>query len=101
MVKLAQVKCGENFTVALDEEGKLYTCGNSEFGTLGNGSTGEHFINSTKIGWAPSKSFLRRDTFVRRELKSSFKDSEEPTVLPDSHSIRISKISCGKFHAVA
>mmetsp|Transcript_22279 Transcript_22279/g.46302 ORF Transcript_22279/g.46302 Transcript_22279/m.46302 type:complete len:595 (+) Transcript_22279:31-1815(+) len=100
-VKLVQVKCGENFTVALDGEGKLYTCGNSEFGTLGNGSTGEHFINSTKIGWAPSKSFLRRDTFVRRELKTSFKDNEEPTVLPDSHSIRISKISCGKFHAVA
>jgi alpha-tubulin suppressor-like RCC1 family protein len=39
-----QVSCGEAFSVALDEEGCMYTTGSSEFGQLGNGETGERII---------------------------------------------------------
>lgn len=97
--KLVKVACGENFTVALDEFGFLYTAGNSEFGTLGNGETGEHFVTANKIAFDPCGKLTRRSTFVRRDFK--FKDSDKPEVLPDSSSIRIQSIACGKFHTVA
>ncbi|GMI36202.1 hypothetical protein TrRE_jg1099, partial [Triparma retinervis] len=97
--RFAQVSAGENFTVAVDEDGLLYSCGNSEYGTLGNGSTGERLVKANKISFNPSPKFVRRDQFVKRDL--NFKENEEPKHLDDSHRIRIAKIACGKFHTVA
>jgi len=73
--KLVKVACGENFTLGLDDEGYLYSAGNSEYGTLGNGETGEHFVTASKIAFNPSPRFMRRNTFVRREF--NFKENEE------------------------
>lgn len=48
-VKFSRISCGEDFSVALDEEGILYTTGSSEFGQLANGETGEYFISANKV----------------------------------------------------
>ena len=72
--KFVKVSCGENFTVAIDEQGMMYTCGNSEYGTLGNGSTGERLVKANKISFNPSAKFVRRDQFVKRDL--NFKENE-------------------------
>ena len=90
-----QVSCGENFTVALDDEGKLWTTGSAEFGCTGSGSTGEHFITANKIAFADSNRFELRDTFVTKNEK----DNSVP--LPDTSRIRLGSISCGKYHTLA
>ena len=37
--KIISISAGENHTVALDEEGKVYAWGNNEYGQLGDGTT--------------------------------------------------------------
>jgi hypothetical protein len=49
-VKFCKIACGEDFSIALDTEGVMYTTGSSEFGQLGNGETGEYFVSANKVG---------------------------------------------------
>jgi hypothetical protein len=44
-----KIACGEDFSVALDDQGIMYTTGSSEFGQLGNGETGEYFVAANKV----------------------------------------------------
>ena len=37
--RIVDISAGKNYTVALDEEGKVYACGNNEDGQLGDGTT--------------------------------------------------------------
>ena len=48
-VKFCKIACGEDFSLALDTEGILYSTGSSEFGQLGNGETGEYFVTANKV----------------------------------------------------
>jgi alpha-tubulin suppressor-like RCC1 family protein len=95
-VKLANVSCGENFTAVLDTEGKLYTCGLSEFGQLGNGETGEFFVTASKIAFANASKLVRRNVFVKKSL-----GDKEAFTLSDSNDIRLGSLDCGKNHTVA
>jgi alpha-tubulin suppressor-like RCC1 family protein len=47
--KFCKIACGEDFSVALDDHGVMYTTGSSEFGQLGNGETGEYFVAANKV----------------------------------------------------
>ena len=97
--------CGEDFSVAVSVDGQLYSAGSSEFGQLGNGETGEHIVTAGKTGFANSNVFVRRTTFCHAPNEKlyvsggSAKDKVEP--LPDSDSILIDKVACGKHHTVA
>jgi hypothetical protein len=44
-----RIACGEDFSVAVDNHGVMYTTGSSEFGQLANGETGEHFVSANKV----------------------------------------------------
>ena len=44
-----KISCGEDFSIALDDQGIMYTTGSSEFGQLGNGETGEYFVTANKV----------------------------------------------------
>lgn len=46
--KVSMVKCGGDFTIALDTEGKVYTWGSGESGSLGN-TEGENVANPTVV----------------------------------------------------
>ncbi len=101
---LVQVSCGENFAVAIDKEGYLYTTGLSEFGQLGNGQTGEYFVTASKLAFANETKLTRRSVFVRRDATKA--DSVSANVsatapLPDANDIRIGSVACGKNHTVA
>mmetsp|Transcript_7313 Transcript_7313/g.9125 ORF Transcript_7313/g.9125 Transcript_7313/m.9125 type:complete len:636 (-) Transcript_7313:231-2138(-) len=104
--KIVQVSCGENFSLLLDAQGYIYTAGSAEFGQLGNGSTGEHFITANKIAFEDSTKFVQRRLFVWRPYdqdkieRVSSADTEKPPLV-DSYKIRIGSISCGKNHAMA
>jgi len=93
--KFVRVSCGESFTVALDDEGKLWTTGSAEYGCIGSGSTGEHFVQANKIAFADCNRFELRNTFVTKDEKGN------SVPLDDSFAIRLEYISCGKYHTLA
>lgn len=92
-VKFVKVSCGENFSVLLSASGNIYTAGSAEFGQLGNGTTGEHFISANKLAFDNALRFEPRTTFVENSGKN-----KTNIILED---LRFSEIACGKNHAIA
>lgn len=86
----------------------MYTAGLGEFGQLGNGETGEHFIAANKLAFANASRFERQSSFMQSSLDAgpsldineSFK-KKSTVPLHNSSAIRIGSISCGKNHTVA
>ena len=98
------VACGEDFSVLLDSEGFVYSTGSSEFGQLGNGETGEYFVQANKLAFANCNVFTRRTDhwyYQPSVTSSSSQPNLELELLPDAGSIRIQAISCGKHHTIA
>jgi len=103
--KFVMASCGEHFTLLLSEAGFLYSSGASEFGQLGNGATGEHIAKANKISFANCNRFERRSVFEGPldvdQSYVSIGSEEKLMTLPDAAHIRLSRIVCGKNHAMA
>jgi alpha-tubulin suppressor-like RCC1 family protein len=99
-LKFTRVACGEDFSVALDEEGILYTAGSSEFGQLANGETGEYFMAANKLGYSNGYGFAPQTIFHQAAKDSSRNDVMKKTtqIMQD---IRFQAIACGKHFALA
>jgi alpha-tubulin suppressor-like RCC1 family protein len=101
-VTMAQVASGEDFTLALDEEGCLYSTGSSEFGQLGNGETGQYFVTASKLVFTNCYAFTKRTVFchvLNEKLYGSA--ATDYKVVPLPHTVSIGSIACGKHHSVA
>jgi alpha-tubulin suppressor-like RCC1 family protein len=100
---IAMVACGEDFSIALDTDGYMYSTGSSEYGQLGNGATGEYFIAANKLGFANAQSFQRRTTFCHAPNEKIYGNSDTNTkVIPIANEdIRIQQVVCGKHHCIA
>jgi alpha-tubulin suppressor-like RCC1 family protein len=99
---IVQIACGEAFSVALSDEGHIYTTGSAEYGCLGNGATGEHFITANKLAFANSHAFTKRTTFCYAPTEQVHKNNDSTIkVVPLEEDIRIQAIACGKCHTVA
>lgn len=80
----------------------MYTAGSSEFGQLGNGATGEHFVTANKIAFANETAFARRTTFCHAPTEKLHSNGDKSTkVIPVPEDIRIQQVACGKHHALA
>ncbi|EJT48106.1 hypothetical protein A1Q1_02916 [Trichosporon asahii var. asahii CBS 2479] len=58
--KVVQVTAGHTFSLFLTDAGKVYACGSSEHGQLGNGTTGERLVKAGKTSYdvqAPPHTF--------------------------------------------
>ena len=101
------VACGEDFSVVLDAQGYLYSTGSSEFGQLGNGETGEHFVSANKIAFANANVLTRRTTFCHAPHEKLHMNNEPAKVVPlgsggdDDGDVRLQAIACGKHHTIA
>ena len=100
-VDLVQIACGEDFSIALCSEGHVYSTGSAEFGQLGNGTTGEHFITANKVAFANCNVFTKRSTFYHAPNEKLYANNEKAKVVPLDEDIRIGQISCGKHHVIA
>jgi alpha-tubulin suppressor-like RCC1 family protein len=99
---IVQIACGESFSVALSDEGYIYTAGSAEYGCLGSGSTGEHFIAANKLAFANSHAFAKRTVFCHAPSEQVHRNSDSSVkVVPLEEDIRIRAIACGKNHTVA
>lgn len=97
----SKIACGEDFSVALSDEGLLYTAGSSEFGQTGNGETGEYFVSANKLAFANSFGFREQSIFHENDP-----DDDNPSDLSRktrivSDPIRLQDIAVGKHHALA
>ncbi|CAJ1946218.1 unnamed protein product [Cylindrotheca closterium] len=99
-IKFARIACGEDFSVALDEEGILYSAGSSEFGQLANGETGEYFVSANKLAFANSYGFADRTIFHQSAKDSSRNDQMKKTT-QITQEIRLQDVACGKHFAIA
>ncbi|KAL3944021.1 MAG: hypothetical protein SGBAC_001889 [Bacillariaceae sp.] len=99
-VKFARIACGEDFSVALDEEGILYTAGSSEFGQLANGETGEYFVSANKLAYANAYGFADHTIFHQSAKDSSRNDQMKKTT-QITQEIRLQDVACGKHFAIA
>jgi alpha-tubulin suppressor-like RCC1 family protein len=102
-LEVAQIACGEDFSVALSTEGLVYSTGSSEFGQLGNGKTGEYFVSANKLAFDNCNVFTARTNFCHAPDEKLHANNEKCKVvtLEDSDSIRIGQICCGKHHTIA
>jgi alpha-tubulin suppressor-like RCC1 family protein len=100
-VTIVQISCGEDFSVALDSEGYLYSTGSSEYGQLGNGETGEYFIAANKLGFANCNVFTKRSVFCHTPGENAHSSNAKDKVVPLAEDVRIQSIACGKHHVVA
>jgi alpha-tubulin suppressor-like RCC1 family protein len=91
----AKISCGEDFSVALDDQGILYTSGSSEFGQMANGETGEYFVCANKLAYTNSFGFAAQTIFHHDH------PSLPKKTVPLAQDIRLQDIACGKHHAVA
>ena len=99
-----QIACGEDFSVALDREGLLYTTGSSEFGQLGNGETGQYFVTASKLAFANCSVWTPRTNFCHapgEKMHGSGDKTSKVVPLPDQANIRLQQIACGKHHTLA
>eukprot|EP00934_Nitzschia_sp_Nitz4_P005622 Nitzschia sp. Nitz4//scaffold7_size249615//167735//169435//NITZ4_001191-RA/size249615-processed-gene-0.150-mRNA-1//1//CDS//3329558484//5612//frame0 len=100
-VVFSRISCGEDFTVALDNEGVLYSTGSSECGQLGNGETGEYFVSANKLAFANAYGFEARKIFHHSDPNDSTRNDQQKKTAPLPQDIRLQEIACGKHHTVA
>ena len=100
-MEIAQISCGEDFSVLLSTDGYVYTTGSSEFGQLGNGKTGEYFISANKLAFENCNVFTKRTTFCHAPTEKLHINNEQAKVVPLDEDIRIGQIATGKHHTLA
>jgi len=90
---IVSVACGAEFSVMLDKEGKVWTFGHPENGTLGHNDDGKFMQKANKVEFRCEYSPLQVKVWVE-------KDTKDKTVTPQPVP-NIVKISCGPNHTVA
>jgi len=96
-----KIACGEDFSVALSDEGILYTTGSAEFGQLANGETGEHFVKANKLAFNDSYGFREQTIFHDNDPNDDNPSDLNRKTIVISTPIRIQDIAVGKHHALA
>ncbi len=100
-VVFSKIACGEDFSIALDDKGILYSTGSSEFGQLGNGATGEYFVSANKLAFANAYGFGPQSIYHHTDPSDSSRNDQQRKTAPLTQEIRLQDIACGKHHTVA
>ena len=99
--KFVKIACGEDFSVALSDEGVMYTTGSAEFGQLANGETGEHFITANKLAFDNAFGFKAQTIFVENDPDDRNSSDLSRKTVTIKNTIKIQDIAAGKHHALA
>jgi len=99
--KFIKIACGEDFSVALSDQGVIYTTGSAQFGQLASGETGEHFVSANKLAFNISFGFHARTVFVENDPNDSNSGDLSRKTITIKKKIKIQDIAVGKHHALA
>ena len=100
-IVFTKISCGEDFSLALDDQGNLYSTGSSEFGQLGNGETGEYFVTANKLAFTNSYGWQAQAIFHQTDPTDDSRNDQSKKTAPIPHKIRLQDIACGKHHSLA
>jgi alpha-tubulin suppressor-like RCC1 family protein len=100
-VVFSKISCGEDFAIALDDQGVLYSTGSSEFGQLGNGETGEYFVSANKLAYANAYAFEPQVIYHHTDPNDNSHNNNNKKTAPLAQVIRLQEIACGKHHTIA
>ena len=89
---IVSVACGAEFSVILDKDGKVWTFGHPENGTLGHNDDGKFIAKANKVEFRYEYSPKQVSMWVDKDPKSK---EVTPLDVP-----KIVKISCGPQHTV-
>lgn len=90
---IAQVACGAEFSMLLDEEGCVWSFGHPENGTLGHNDDGKFMQKANKVEFRYEYTPKKIPLFVEKDPKTK---EIVPLPLP-----KIVKIACGPNHTIA
>jgi alpha-tubulin suppressor-like RCC1 family protein len=96
-----KIACGEDFSVALNDQGVLYTTGSAEFGQTAAGETGEHFVKANKLAFNNLFGFHAQTVFVENDPNDSNSGDLSQKTTTIRSRIKIQDIAAGKHHALA
>ena len=96
-----KIACGEDFSVALSDQGVIYTTGSAEFGQMADGETGEHFVSANKLAYNNSFGFNERTVFVENDPGDTDSGDLSRKTITISNTVKIQDIAAGKHHALA
>jgi len=99
-VVFAKIACGEDFSLALDDKGILYSTGSSEYGQLGNGETGEYFVTANKLAFTNAYGFGPQFIYHHTDPTDKSHNDQQRRTAPLKEEIRLQDIACGKHHSV-
>jgi len=100
-VKFIKIASGEDFSVALNDQGVLYTTGSAQFGQTAAGETGEHFVKANKLAYNDSFGFCSQTVFVENDPNDTNSGDLSQKTTPIRSKIKIQDIAAGKHHALA
>lgn len=90
--RIIKVGCGAEFSVILDADGNLHTCGLPEYGQLGHNTDGKYFITANRLSFNFVLSPQRIVLFMEKTLDDKFKPVGD---------VKIVDFACGNNHTVA
>jgi len=89
---IVSVACGAEFSVMVDDDGKVWTYGHPENGTLGNNDDGKFMQKANKVEFRCEYSPLQVKVWVE-------KDTKDKQIIPQA-TPKVVKVSCGPNHTV-
>ena len=99
-VVFAKIACGEDFSLALDDKGILYSTGSTEYGQIGSGETGEYFVTANKLAFANAYGFGPQFIYHHTDPSDTSHNDQQRKTAPLKEEIRLQAIACGKHHSI-
>lgn len=90
--RVVKVACGAEFSMIVDEDGKLYSFGHPEHGQLGHNSEGKYFTSGNKYAFHCEYQPRRIVTFIEKSREGHVSPAEDVTIID---------VACGTNHTLA
>ena len=93
--KVCDVSAGQEFSMILTEEGRVYSCGHPEYGALGHGTDGKYIISTGREGFREESS----PTLIAQWHTSDAKGKDYLGASVPAPNIK--RVNCGQKHTIA
>uniref|UniRef100_A0A6G1S701 Protein RCC2 n=2 Tax=Aceria tosichella TaxID=561515 RepID=A0A6G1S701_9ACAR len=90
--KIVKIACGAEFSMIVDEDGRLYSFGHPENGQLGHNSEAKYFTSGNKYAFHCEYAPRRIVTFIEKSREGHVSPAED---------VRIVDVACGTSHTLA
>lgn len=89
---IVKIACGAEFSMIVDEDGKLYSFGHPEHGQLGHNSEGKYFTSGNKYAFHCEYAPRRVVTFIEKSRDGHVSHCDD---------VQIVDVACGTNHTLA